>query len=162
MKTWHRNILFVGAVVTAIVFLPSTILLFTGMVPTLVAFIIDKSRLKLKFLTVGCMNLAFCFPYWLDLVMGAHSVEKALEIITPQSLIRMYLGAIMGYALEWVCVVSTVYFTRQRNRAMLKKYKKDKDKMVEKWGKEVTGRVALDTNGLPIDFEELEGVLGDN
>ncbi len=158
MKKWKRNLLFVGTVVTAIVFLPSTILLFTGMLPTVVAFLIDKSRLKLKFLTVGCVNLAFCFPYWLDLVTGAHTVEKALEIITPKSLIRMYFGALMGYALEWICVVSTVYFTRQRNKVMLKKLKKDKERMVEKWGEEVTGKVAFDSNGLPLDSTD-SGVI---
>lgn len=154
--------MFLGALVTAIVFLPSTILLFTGMLPTVVAFLIDRTRLKLKFITVGCINLAFCFPYWLDLVTSAHTVDKALEIITPTSLVRMYLGALMGYALEWVCVVSTVYFTRQRNKLMLKNLKKEKENMVKKWGEEVTGKVAFDENGLPVDSLSKAGTSSEN
>ena len=51
------------------------------MAPSIVASFIDKTKERLKALTVGCVNLGFCFPYWMKLVQGGHTPEKAMQIL---------------------------------------------------------------------------------
>lgn len=131
---WKNIILILAAVLVCLVFLPSTILLMSGMIPTFVAFIVDRTKEQLKFLTVGCMNLAFCFPFWLDLVTSTHDVARALQILSPKSLLTMYMGAALGYVIEWVFVFIYIHISHQKNKMRFKALTKHRSALEEKWG----------------------------
>ncbi|MGE4313688.1 MAG: hypothetical protein AB7E85_05385 [Pseudobdellovibrionaceae bacterium] len=139
MKNWKRSILVIALLGCSLVFLASTLLLLVGMAPTVVAALVDKSKERLKAVTVGCVNLGFCFPYWLDLVTTEHTPERALKILEPQAVIFMYLGAAVGYFIEWVCVTISISMTQQKNQKRLTTIKDEQQKLKERWGVEVMG-----------------------
>ncbi len=144
-----------GTLLLAVVFMPTTIMLLFAMLPTIVAAVTDKSRRAVKALTVGCMNLAGCTPYLIELWTGGHTAELALDIILdPRTVIVIWLAAGVGYMIDWSMsgIVSTVLV--QRSTARLRDIKKRQADLVERWGREVTGEIPLDEFGFPYDMGE--------
>ena len=80
--------------------LSATLILVFGMLPTLVAFIIDRSPRNYTMYCVGGMNFCGVFPYLLDLWTGNDDFSAATEILTDVfSLLVMYSGAGFGWML---------------------------------------------------------------
>ena len=148
----HGQILGLFAFITAVVFMPTTIMLFLGMLPTLVAGLVDRSGRGTKALTVGSMNLAGCTPFLLDLWTTGHTAENALSIISdPRTVIVIYCAAGIGYLIDWAMsgIVATIMI--QRSGFRLKEIKRRQAELVERWGQEVTGTLPLDAYGFPIE-----------
>jgi hypothetical protein len=70
---WKGQMILVCSIVMAVVFLPTTILLVVGMLPTLVAALVDRTRERVLGMTVGSMNLAGCTPFVIELWSGEHT-----------------------------------------------------------------------------------------
>lgn len=80
--------------------LSSVMILIFGMLPNLVAFIVDRSPRNYSIYCVGGMNLSGVFPYLLDLWTGNDDFNAAIEILTDVfSLLVMYSGAGFGWML---------------------------------------------------------------
>ena len=60
----------------------SIILLLVGLLPTMVAFIIDKSSGKYATLCVGAMNITGIFPSIYKLWTGQNNFSQAIQIIS--------------------------------------------------------------------------------
>ena len=133
--------------VVAVAVMPTTLLLFVGMMPSIAAYFIDKTKQQLKAMTVGCLNFSACFYYWLELVSSDHSLVTAWEIISPTSISIMYAGAIAGYIVEWGVSMAVAVVMVQSGKSKLSSIRKQKEEMVERWGVEVTGVYRLDVNG---------------
>ena len=144
-----KMITIIVVALVGIAIFPTTLLLFAGMAPSIGAFLVDKTREKLKGMTVGSLNFAFCFPYWLTLVSSGHTVEMAWEILTPFSMIVMYTGAVAGFIVEWGVSVMVAVLMIQKAKVKLKSIKKQKALLVDRWGEEVTGNIPLDEFGFP-------------
>lgn len=146
------QLFFIAGIIMAAVFLPSTLLLLAGMLPTPFAVFVDRTKGKNKVITVGAMNLAGCSPFLFDLWTTDHSSEKAFEIITdPMAIIVMWSAAAVGYVLNWAMtgiVSATMY---QRGLARQKAIKKRQAELIERWGREVTGELPLDPEGFPVE-----------
>ena len=71
-----KIITLIVAALVGIAVLPTSLLLFAGMAPSIGAFLIDKTKEQLKGMTVGCLNFSACFPYWLTLVKRRGRLEK--------------------------------------------------------------------------------------
>jgi hypothetical protein len=157
---WRGQLLMIAMIIAAVVFLPSTVLLAVGLLPTVVAGIIDRSKEKTRSITVGCMNFTGCCPYWLDLLtVYGHSINGAAQIITePLNIVIMYSAALLGYLIDWAMsgMVSTVMIQRAEQR--LKKIDREQKELIRRWGRGVTGDYRLDRYGFPVDEqEEVEG-----
>ncbi len=138
--------------VAAVIFLPTTILLIAGMLPTIVARVIDRSPERLKAVTVGCMNFAGCFPFWYTMVQTGHKVDNSLAILTdPLTIVVMYSCALIGYLIEWICTIIVSGLMVQRGKARLDLIKKTQDEFVTRWGSEVSGDLPLDDYGFPLE-----------
>jgi len=149
------QVLILFSLISAIIFMPTTIMLFLGMLPTLVAGLVDRSGKGTKALTVGSMNLAGCTPFLLDLWTIDHSSENALRIISdPRTIIVIYCAAGVGYLIDWAMsgIVGTIMV--QRSGYRMKEIKKRQAALVERWGPEVTGKIPLDAYGFPIEKSE--------
>lgn len=147
---WKGQILSVFAVITAAVFLPSTLLLMIGMIPTPFAVLVDRTRGKSKVITVGAMNLAGCSPFLFELWINEHSFRKSMDIISdPFAIVVMWSAAAVGYILNWAMtgIVSASLF--QRGLSRQKYIQKKQKELVERWGPEVTGDMPLDAQGFP-------------
>lgn len=138
----------------ALIFMPTTILLFFGMLPTLVAALIDRSRKGTKALTVGAMNLAGCTPYLLELWVGHHTVDMALQLASnPGNIVMMYGAAAIGYMIDWMMAGVVTGIMVHNSTARIKEIEKSQKTLIERWGREVTGELVLDAYGFPVEAE---------
>lgn len=141
--------------IAAIVFLPTTIILVFGMMPTIASFVMDRTVGKNRTICVGSMNFAGCFPFLLDLwtTPGMHqSIEHSLAIIADaKTIIVIYLLAVGGYAIDLAVTGITSSIIAQRSEARLRAIKKQQAEMIDQWGDKVTGKYRLDDFGFPIE-----------
>ena len=80
---------------------PATVIVFSlGSLPTIVAWLVDRSKDKFATFCVGGMNFCGVFPYLLKLWFDEHSVSAAMNIVSDVfALAVMYAAAGFGWAL---------------------------------------------------------------
>lgn len=147
------KLLILCLIISGFIFLPTTILLIVCMMPTIAAFAVDKSVGKNKTICVAFMNFAGAFPFLMEfwVEFGQQNLENALILIAdPQTVIISYLLAAGGYAIDVAVtgIASTIII--DRSKARLKNAQKEKKKLEERWGEEVTGRHRLDDYGFAV------------
>jgi hypothetical protein len=135
-----------------LVFPESIILFFIGILPTLVAFIIDKAPRKYFTICVGAMNITGIFPLMIDLWSGNNNITHAIQIITNvYDLVIMYAAAGCGWFLYITVptMVRTLLGVMARNRITLLRTKQQN--LLGEWGDEITSR--LDSEIAEVDPE---------
>jgi len=136
----------------SIVFLPSTLLLTLGMLPTLIAIVVVSKNHKNKALTIGAMNFAGCFPYLMDIWQSNDRMATVMHILSdPMSVVVMYSAAGIGYFINYFVtrlVRQMMYAGAERK---IKSYENEKKNLEERWGRKVRGDILLDINGFPLD-----------
>jgi hypothetical protein len=121
----------------------------------IVAFFVDRSEKKSKAVTVGALNLAGCMPFLMDLWTTEHTLEKSISIIlNPMAIVVIYSAAGIGYLVDWGLSVIVASFLYERGQARKKAIEARQVELIERWGKEVTGLIALDPQGFPLDDGE--------
>lgn len=150
--SWQARVMLAVFAVASVVFLPTTVLLFVGMLPTVVARVVDRTPERTKSLTVGFMNFAGCFPFWYQLVESGHKIDNAMLILSdPMTIVIIYASALVGYGIEMVMTVIVAGLMVQKGQSRLKSIKSHQEEMVKKWGPEVTGEIPLDQYGFPVE-----------
>jgi hypothetical protein len=152
---WRGQILLIAGIGTGAIFLPSTILLMIGMIPTPFALLTDHTKGKNKVITVGAMNLAGCSPFLFELWTTEHTFSKAMMIVTdPFAIVVMWSAAAVGYILNWAMtgIVSSVLY--QKGQGRQKAIQKRQKELIERWGAEVTGDMPLDPQGFPLHGDD--------
>lgn len=87
-------------VLVVTVSLPSVVMLFFAMLPSVVAFIVDRTPQKHATYCVTGLNFSGVFPYLLDLWAGDHTVDAAIALVTNVfALLTMYGAAAVGWAI---------------------------------------------------------------
>ena len=151
-RGWKFQVVFIVSVITSVVFSAIAIILAVGMVPTVVAAIVDKTEGKMRTMTVGAINFAGCTPFMIDVFKQGNSIETAITyIVEPQTIVVIYFAAGMGYTIDWAItgIVSSIMVQKgKKRRKDILKAQKD---LVDRWGAEVTGALALDEYGFPKD-----------
>ncbi len=114
-------------------------LLFIGMLPTVVAYIIDRTQKKYATFCVGAMNLSGVFPFLSDLWTGNNNIHGAIEIMTNAfDLIVMYAAASFGWLLYIAVppVVNALLAVAAQHRiAQLRSRQRE---LIREWGQEIT------------------------
>jgi len=139
--------------VIAYIFLPTTIILAFGMMPTIAAYSMDRSVGKNKTICVGLMNFAGCFPFLLEFwtEFGQQTVSNAFSLIADvQTVLVVYMLAAGGYAIDIAVSGIMSSFILQRSKKKLEKMQKEQKKLIDRWGEKVTGKYKLDDFGFPI------------
>ena len=138
--TWVLLVLVFMAVIAA----PTMIVLFFGMLPTLVAFIIDRTPQKSATFTVGSINFVGVFPYVMTLWTDFNSVDRAFAIVGDIfSLLVVYSAAAFGWLMFLALpsiISSFVIVMQQRKVAQLRGEQKD---LIDEWGAEVAALVEM-------------------
>lgn len=134
-----RPVLYAGfAVGLAIVSLSSMVLLFFAMLPTIVAFIVDRSPQRYATFCVGGMNFCGTFPSLMDLWGGAHTVNASFDILTDVfALIVIYGAAAFGWMVYMgvppvVGAMLTVFAQRR-----IQGLKSVQRQLIAEWGEEL-------------------------
>ena len=146
----QAQIMLIGAFITAVVFSAMSILLFVGMIPTIVAALVDRSKYRLRTWTVGAMNFAGCAPFMLEVWRKGATIENALSYISqPRTIVVMFAAAAMGYVIDWAITNLVSSFMVQRGKSRQKEIEKQQKELIQRWGVEITGTIALDEFGFP-------------
>ena len=114
------------------------ILLALGLSPTVVAFIVDKSKKKYAAFSVGGMNIAGVTPALFELIKGKNNVSAAMDILTsPFDLTIMFAGAAFGWVLYMVIppVVSGLLTVIANYR--ISQLRTEQKKLIKEWGEGV-------------------------
>jgi hypothetical protein len=147
------KLLLVILIVVGFIFLPTTVFMIFGMLPTIAVFATDRTVGRNKTICIGAMNFAGCFPFLLEFWMefGQQTVDNALRLIgQSETIIVIYMLALGGYAINKAVTGITVSIIIQRNERRLKKINSEQEKLVKRWGEKVTGQYALDDYGFPV------------
>jgi len=140
-------------VVLGIIFLPTAVFLAFGMMPTMAAFVTDRSVGRNKTICIGVMNFAGCFPFLLDFWTrpGDQTVEGAFRLAADvETIIIVYMLAAGGYAIDKAVTGIATSMITQRNERRLKRIDKEQTNLIKRWGLKVTGKYELDDYGFPV------------
>jgi hypothetical protein len=133
--------------VCAVVFLPSTILFFVCMLPSIVASFVDRKPQKTLGMTVGAMNFAGTLPAWLQLLQEGHTMYVSTQIIaTPMVLVISYGAAAVGWAIYYNVTPFVATLMVRRAKKRIKNIEKEKKKLEKQWGIGVSALVPSSKN----------------
>ena len=132
-----------------IVALPTVMLVGFGMLPGLVAMIIDRTEERSATFCVGGLNFCGVFPYLMDLWFGDHSLDQAITQLTDVfALAVMYGGACMGWMLYLSLPPVIASFIQVMSERRLQQLRKTQRQILDEWGDEVITDADLGGDGL--------------
>lgn len=149
---WRGNVLLIAFIIFGFIFHALAVILIIGMLPTLVAAIIDQSKYKFRTITVGAMNFAGCAPFLIEIFVKGNSLDIALNFLTqPLTIVVMFTAAGMGYLIDWALtgIVSSIMVQRAKGR--MRDIEGHQKELIERWGPEVSGSIPLDELGFAKD-----------
>ncbi|MBF0356143.1 MAG: acyl-CoA synthetase [Alphaproteobacteria bacterium] len=119
-------------------FLPTWVFLFLSMLPSVVAFVVDRTPYRYAWVSVAGLNLAGVAPYLMKLWFEGHSMSTALKMLSnPFDLIVMVGAAGLGWVLHLSLppvVGAWLDVTSQRRLTQLRATQR---KLLDEWGAEV-------------------------
>jgi len=131
----------IGPIIAAGVFLPSTIVLSVMLLPTAIAGILDKNRPRALLTTVGLLNFSGATAAWIELIGSGHSYQAARNIVTDLDLLLTSYGmALFGFVLYGLVVPVVANLTIQTIDFERRKIERQQEHLVNVWGKDVTVR----------------------
>lgn len=141
----------------ALIVHPTTILFGIGMIPTIVAYVVDRDPDKSAPITVGGLNFCGCMPFAIDLWKHQHTIGGVAKILAdPLAWLVMYSAAAVGWGLYYGIppLVAGMEVTRAEKRVEVLKQKKVA--LVQEWGPDVAGDYFDESGGLE-PGAEMEG-----
>ncbi len=124
------------------VLLPSFIVLTVNMVPTIVAYVIDKSREKYLAITVGMLNICGTLPALVGLWQQGQSYDAALDIAgNPFHWLMAYGAAGIGWLVYLGLPPILGHYYAITSQARLLDHQRKQKVLVAAWGDEVRGEI---------------------
>ncbi len=131
----------IAFILLGLTFLPTSMLLFVGMLPSLVAFLVNSRGIGARASTVSAMNLAGCVPFVFKLWSSGNDFETSLDIISgEQAILVMYTAAAFGYMIDWVVTGIVSSYLYQKGMLRMEAIRKRQKALVEMWGENVSGK----------------------
>ena len=119
-------------------FLASFIFLFFALIPTILAYLADKAKVRYKWLCVGSLNVAGAMPYLFVLWFNDNTYKEAIAIITSiRNIMVMYGAAGAGYLIYLLIPPAVASYVQMSNQRRLVSLKETLEGLVEKWGENV-------------------------
>ncbi len=128
----------VGFVGLVIMSLPTVMLIFFGMLPTIVSAIIDRTPKRNATFCVGGINLCGVFPYMMELWLGDNSMEGAMWILTDVfSLLVMYGAAAFGWMIFQSLPPVVATFVTVLAQSRVASLRSTQRQLIDEWGEDV-------------------------
>ncbi len=151
------TILLCVVIMMGMVFMGGAVFLLIAMAPSFVAVISDRSKDRLRSFSICFMNFAGAFPFLLDVITTNQSIDYALNAISqPATVVIIYASAGIGYLINWAVVGIVANMMVQKAKKRLNTIEERKATLREQWGPEVTGEMKLDSDGFPIEPENIQ------
>ncbi|CAO3430680.1 hypothetical protein [Azospirillum doebereinerae] len=142
----------------ALIVLPTSILFGIGMIPTIVAYVVDRDPDKSAPITVGGLNFCGCMPFAIDLWKHQHTIAAAGKIFTdPLSWLVMFGSAAVGWGLYYGIPPLVAGMEIARAEKRLEVLKGKKVALVQEWGPDVAGDYFAEESGGFEAGQEAEG-----
>lgn len=136
-KPW---ILAVPLLLIGLVFLPSAAVIGVGMIPTLVARVVDTSRGKRLSITVGAANLVGCLYFLHRIWALGHNVSDIPTVLKDSV---GWLSALSGAGVGWLIFgtmpIIVGQIARTQTAVRLRRVNGDQERLVKEWGEAVRG-----------------------
>jgi len=127
----------VAFVTVIIMSLPTVLIVVFGLLPTFVAYVIDRAKGKPAAYCVGGINICGVFPYMLQLWTGDNSMNAAINIMTDVFVLAvMYGAAAFGWMIyQSLPPIVTTFMTviAQHRVSTLRAQQRE---LVDEWGKD--------------------------
>ncbi len=124
------------------VLLPSCIVLTVNMVPTIVAYVVDRSPEKYLAITVGLLNICGALPALAGLWQQGQSYAAALDIVaSPFQWLLAYGAAGIGWVIYLGLPPILAHYYGITSQARLLNHRRKQQVLVEAWGEEVRGEI---------------------
>ncbi len=124
------------------VLLPSCIVLTVNMVPSIVAYVVDKSREKYLAITVALLKICGTLPALAELWQEGQSYAAALDIAAnPIHWLMAYGAAAIGWTIYLGLPPILRHYYGITSQARLLNHQRKQQILVEVWGEEVRGEV---------------------
>lgn len=137
---WTRLAIAVFLLPVVVVLFPTTVVLAPFMLPTLVAFLIDRQAGRPFTITVGLLNGAGTLPAVLVLWSQGHTLVAAQETLGN---VLLWFIAYLCAAIGWTIYTSLPPMLRQYygriTSSRVDKLREEQDKLIDEWGEGVTG-----------------------
>lgn len=133
------RVLVIAMMAVALVFLPSTIVFSACMLPTFVAALVDRSKEKTMWITIGALNLAGTVPSWFSLWEKGNTLGAAIDVaLLPNTFLIAYSFAALGWIIHHnvTPVVATMMLRRAEKRLI--EIDKEQRELIRQWGDGVT------------------------
>ncbi len=154
--------LLVMLVPLGVFFLPAVVVLVMGMLPTLVAVIIDRSATRHAGTTVGALNFAGTFPFIWDQVAMESTVYTGFDSATNAfHVFVMYGAAASGWMLYMAVPPVVVSMSEVFRRNHIRRLESRQSDLLEEWGQEIVDQsMAMVPEGGDDDDEGDRAPLG--
>lgn len=121
--------------------LPSTVLLLAGLIPTIVAYVVDKDPDKSAALTVGSMNLTGIAPFLVRLWQAGHTLDGTARLLAdPFTWMVMFGAAAIGWLMYFFIPMGVAMVEQARSGSRIREMEAERAGLVADWGPEVMGR----------------------
>lgn len=121
--------------------LPTTLLLLAGMIPTLVALVVDRDPDKSATLTVGALNFCGIMPFCIRLWQDGHTAELSFRMLAnPTTWLLAYSAAAAGWLIYFMVPRVVAGFSISRDQARIRDLEAARTDLVRDWGPDVTGQ----------------------
>ncbi len=118
----------------------SFVFLFIGMMPAMVAYLIDHDKNKYSSSTVAALNFAGVFSYLMEIYMQGGTFEAVKERLFDANVwLVMYGAAAAGWFLVWFSPIVASVALDGIYRGRILHLETMQKKAEEEWGKQVTG-----------------------
>jgi hypothetical protein len=147
---WKIQIFMIMSLIMGVMFSAVAVVMVVGMIPSIVAGIVDSTKGKVKTLTVGSINFAGCVPFMLEVFKQGNNMSTAVSyIVQPRTIVVMYLSAGIGYLIDWAMTGIVASIVVQKTKKRAKDIGSVQKELIDRWGPEVTGTLPMDEYGFP-------------
>jgi hypothetical protein len=124
---------------------PTIVLLFIGLIPTMIAFFVDTDNDKSSAAAIGAMNFAGISPFVIDLWVNGQSMQTVFQILHQSSSWLVMLGAAaVGQLIVFAIPQAMASLTLASAEIRLKILKKNMETLKATWGNDVATTKPLD------------------
>lgn len=122
----------------ALVFMPTTLIVMVGMLPSIVAFYVDSDRRKMGAFSIAFMNISPVVAYVVLLWRESHDTTHALNMLMdPITLVVIYFACFIGWTLNKFIPPIVGEFVKRSGMKRLKHIEKEQKALLESWGEDV-------------------------
>lgn len=145
---WTRLAIAVFLLPVVIVLFPTTVVLAPFMLPTVVAYIIDRQAGRPFTITVGLLNGAGTLPAVLALWADGHTLNAAQGALSNVLFwFFAYLCAAVGWTIYSMLPPLLRQYYDRVTSSRVEKLRQEQEKLIEEWGEGVAGAATPTTKG---------------